>query len=73
MELHLILYLIIILFIYYLYNLYDKAHFLIENFEDKYGQNEVYKDIYDKEFVDFYDIIYKKDDYEDEIPIYIEK
>jgi SAM-dependent methyltransferase len=73
MELYLILYLIIILFIYYIYNLYDKAHFLIENFEDKYGQNEVYKDIYDKEFVDFYDIIYKKDDYEDEIPIYIEK
>lgn len=73
MELYLILYLLIFLFIYYLYDLYDKAHFIVENFEDKFDQNEVYKDTYDKEFVDFYDIIYQDDDYEKEVVNYLKK
>ena len=32
---------------------------LNKSFEDKYSQNEQYKDVFDKEYVDFYDIIYK--------------
>ena len=73
MELYLILYLLIFLFIYYLYDLYDKAHFIVENFEDKFDQNETYNDTYDKEFVDFYDIIYQDDDYEKEVVNYLKK
>ena len=73
MEIYLVFYLLLILFIYYLYNLYDRTHFIIENFEDKYGQNEIYKDTYDKEIVNFYDIIYKDDDYEKEVLKFIDK
>ena len=43
-------------------------NFIIEKFEDKFSQTEVYKDSYDKELVDFYDIIYKDDEYEKENP-----
>lgn len=73
MEIYILFILLLILFIYYLYDLYDRSYFIIENFEDKFGQNEVYKDNYDKEITDFYDIIYKDDDYEKEILKYIEK
>jgi len=73
MEIYILFILLLILFIYYLYDLYDRSNFIVENFEDKFGQNEVYKDSYDKEITDFYDIIYKDDDYEKEILKYIEK
>jgi SAM-dependent methyltransferase len=73
MEIYLVFFLLIILFIYYLYDLYNRTNFIIENFEDKFSQTEVYKDSYDKELVDFYDIIYKDDEYEKEIIKYIEK
>ena len=73
MEIYLVFFLLIILFIYYLYDLYDRTNFIIENFEDKFSQTEVYKDSYDKELVDFYDIIYKDDEYEKKIIKYIEK
>jgi len=56
----LIFYLIVILLLYYVYDLYCKSHATIENFEDKYEQTEKYEDIYDKEFVDFYNIIYNE-------------
>ena len=73
MHIYILLYLLVFLFIYYLYNLYDRAHYIIENFDDKYGQNELYKDNYDKEFVDFYDIIYKDNKNEEKIMSYINK
>lgn len=56
----LIFYLFIIFILYYIYDLYIKAHAIIENFEDKYDQNENYIDNYDKEFIDFYSIIYNE-------------
>lgn len=65
-KLKILFYFLIIIVLYYLYDLYVKAHATIENFEDKYGPNEDYNDIYDKEFIDFYNIIYnepKKSDY----------
>lgn len=71
MHIYLIFYILIFLFIYYLYNLYDRASFIVENFEDMYGQNEEYKDSFDKEFVDFYDIIYRDDKNEQEIIKYV--
>ena len=73
MHIYLIFYILIFLFLYYLYNLYDRASFIVENFEDMYGQNEEYKDTYDKEFVNFYDIIYKDEKNEQEILKYINK
>ena len=73
MHIYLLIYLLIFLFIYYVYNLYDRAHFIVENFEDKYGQNEAYEDHYDKEMVNFYNIIYKDDKAENELLAYIDK
>ena len=73
MNKYIILSIILFVILYYLYNLYDRASFIVENFEDLYGQNEEYKDIYDKEFVNFYDIIYKDEKNEDEIMKYVNK
>ena len=56
----LLFYLLIIFVLYYIYDLYVKAHATIENFEDKYDQNENYIDSFDKEFIDFYSIIYNE-------------
>jgi len=72
MHIYLLIYVLIFLFIYYLYNLYDRANVIIENFDDKYGQNEPYKDLYDKEMVNFYNIIYKEKKISDEYMEYIE-
>ena len=38
-----------------------------------YGQNEQYKDTYDKEFVNFYDIVYKNEKNEEEIMKHVNK
>ena len=73
MHIYLIFYILIFLFLYYLYNLYDRANFIVENFEDMYGQNEQYKDTYDKEFVNFYDIVYKNEKNEEEIMKHVNK
>ena len=73
MYIYIVLYSLVFLFIYYLYNLYDRAHFIVENFDDKYGQNEYYKDSYDKEIVNFYNIIYKDDKSDEEVIKYLEK
>ena len=73
MEYYIIFLIIILLLLYYLYDLYDRAYFVVENYENKYNSNIEYKDIYDKEFVNFHDIIYKDDKYEEEIVKYIEK
>lgn len=73
MEIYILFIVLLILLIFYLYNLYDRAYFIVENFEDKFGQNEVYQDNYDSEIVNFYDIIYKDDEYEKEVIKYIQK
>ena len=70
----LLLILVIIIISYsinYYYNLYTTI--VVENFEDRYSQSEDYKDIFDKEFVDFYDIIYKDNQHEDEIMKYVDE
>ena len=50
--------LIVLLCCYYIYRLISESYATVENFEDKYDINEEYKDPFDKEFVDFYNIIY---------------
>ena len=60
--LFLILLIIISFSIIYL-SKYGSSLKTIENFEDLIEQNESYQEIYDKEFVDFYEIIYR--DYSD--------
>lgn len=72
MHIYIVIYLIIFFFLYYLYDLYHRTSFIIENFDDKYGQNEKYLDMFDKEYVGFYDIIYKEDKYEDELMNHID-
>jgi hypothetical protein len=64
---YLILILILLCILFYIYQLFTKSIALVENFEDKYNPNEKYEDIYDKEFVDFYDIIYNEPSYHQEI------
>jgi SAM-dependent methyltransferase len=54
--------LIILLFIYVLYNYYRVSQ-TIENFEDKFETFEKYDEIYDNEFINLYEIIYR--DYTD--------
>jgi ubiquinone/menaquinone biosynthesis C-methylase UbiE len=49
---------IILLFIYVVYNYYIVSK-TIENFEDKFETFEKYDDIYDSEFVNLYEIIYR--------------
>jgi len=49
---------IILFFIYVVYNYYRVSK-TIENFEDKFETFEKYDDIYDSEFVDLYEIIYR--------------
>ena len=73
MYLKLILFIILIFIIYYFYDVYNRANFIIESFEDKYPQNEEYKDTFDKEYVDFYDIIYKDNQHEDELLKYVDE
>ena len=67
MYLKLILFIILLFILYYFYDVYQRASFIIESFEDKYPQNEQYKDAFDKEYVDFYDIIYKDNEHENEL------
>ena len=50
----LFLFLLILIIIYYFY----KKDY-IENFEDKFNDHEKYEEIYDDEFVNFYEIIYR--------------
>lgn len=64
---YIILYLILSCIILYLFYVFRSSIYLVENFEDKYNSNEKYKDIYDKEFVDFYDIIYNEPSNNNEI------
>ncbi len=52
--LSLLLFIIILIIIYYFY--YKKY---IENFEDRFSDHEKYEEIYDDEFVNFYEIIYR--------------
>lgn len=59
-KLQILFYLLLIIILYYIYDLYVKAYDTIENFEDKYDPNESYNDIYDNEFIDFYSIIYNE-------------
>jgi len=54
----LLLFLLILYIIYYFYKRES-----IENFEDKFNDHEKYEEIYDDEFVNFYEIIYR--DYSD--------
>jgi ubiquinone/menaquinone biosynthesis C-methylase UbiE len=51
-------YILIILFFILIY-FYIRNYSLIENFEDKFNQFEKYEEIYDKEFIDLYEIIYR--------------
>jgi len=73
MYLKLILIIILLFIIYYVYDVYHRASFIIESFEDKYSQNEEYKDAFDKEYVDFYDIIYKDNQHEGELLKYVDE
>lgn len=55
------IFLLIFLFLYICYTFFKYRN--IENFEDKFGNFEKYDEIYDKEFVNLYEIIYR--DYSD--------
>jgi ubiquinone/menaquinone biosynthesis C-methylase UbiE len=56
-----LLILLFLLILYIIYYFYKKES--IENFEDKFNDHEKYEEIYDDEFVNFYEIIYR--DYSD--------
>jgi len=54
-----ILFIILIIFIIiFLAYKYFKVN-VLENFEDKFNDHETYEEIYDKEFIDWYEIIYR--------------
>lgn len=48
----------IIFIIIFLAYKYFKVN-VLENFEDKFNDHETYEEIYDKEFIDWYEIIYR--------------
>ena len=50
---------IIIIFICFLFFVLNFFNISIEHFEDKFEDNETYTEIYDKEFVNLYEIIYR--------------
>jgi len=50
---------LIFLFFYFIYLLITSFQYTIENFEDKFDNFEKYDEIYDNEFIDFYEIIYR--------------
>ena len=52
-----LLLLLFLLILYIIYYFYKKES--IENFEDKFNDHEKYEEIYDDEFVNFYEIIYR--------------
>jgi SAM-dependent methyltransferase len=56
--LKILLLIFLLLLIIVLYNKFQKK-ISIENFDDKFDENEKYDEIYDKEFVDLYEIIYR--------------
>ncbi len=60
---HIIIKIILLIVLLYTILLYFRRNIILENFEDKFEQFEKYNEIYDEEFVDLYEIIYR--DYSD--------
>jgi ubiquinone/menaquinone biosynthesis C-methylase UbiE len=51
---------LLIIFIFLLFkNNFIYRQYVIESFEDKFQDHETYKEIYDTQFIDFYEIVYR--------------